>query len=59
VQFYDQIIKAVNNIAKNKKLDVRLTSLFELREISIDSRVDLNKLKEDTMNGKRGMRSPV
>ncbi len=54
VQFYDQIIKAVNNIAKNKKLDVRFTSLFELREISIDSRVDLNKLKEDTLNGKRG-----
>lgn len=59
VQFYDQIIKAVNNIAKNKKSDVRFTSLFEMREISIDSRVDLNKLKEDTLNGKRGMRSPV
>ena len=59
VQFYVQIIKAVNNIVKNKKLDVRFTSLFELREISIDLRVNLNKLKEDTLNGKRGMRSPV
>lgn len=59
VQFYVQIIKAVNNIVKNKKLDVRFTSLFELREISIDSRVDLNKLKEDPLNGKRRMRSLV
>ncbi len=45
VQFYVQIIEAVNNIAKNKKSDVRFTSLFELREISIDLRVDLNKLR--------------
>jgi hypothetical protein len=37
---------------ENKKLHVRFTSLFELREISIDSRVDLNNLKEDTVNGK-------
>ena len=59
VQFYVRVIKAVNNISKNKKLDVRFTSLFELREISIDSRVDLNKLKEDTLNGKRRMRSLV
>lgn len=59
VQFYDQIIKAINNIAENKKLDVRFTSLFELHEISIDSRVDLNKLKEDTLNGNRKMKSLV
>lgn len=59
VQFYDEIIKAVNNIAENKKLDVRFTSLFELREISIDSRVDLDKLREDTLNGKRRMKSLV
>ena len=59
VQFYDQIIKAVNTIAENKKLDVRFTSLFELREISIDSRVDLNKLKEDTLNGNRRLKSLV
>ena len=53
------IIKAVNTIAENKKLDVRFTSLFELREISIDSRVDLNKLKEDTLNGKRRTKNLV
>ena len=50
LQFYDEIIKAVNKIAENKKLDVRFTSLFELREISIDSGISLNKLKEDTLN---------
>jgi hypothetical protein len=59
LQFYDEIIKAVNNIAENKKLDVRFTSLFELREISIDSRISLNKLKEDTLKGKRRMKSLV
>jgi dsDNA-binding SOS-regulon protein len=59
VQFYDEIIKAVNKIAENKKLDVRFTSLFELREISIDSRISLNKLKEDTLKGKRRMKSLV
>jgi hypothetical protein len=59
VQFYDQIIMAVNNIAQNKKLDVRFTSLFELREISIDSRVDLNKLREETLNRNRRTKSLV
>jgi hypothetical protein len=53
VQFYDQIINAVNKIAENKKLDIRFTSLYELREISIDSRISLNKLKEDTLNMNR------
>jgi len=57
VQFYDEIIKAVNKIVENKKLDVRFTSLFELREISIDSRISLNKLKEDALNGKKRMKS--
>ena len=57
--FCDQRIRTVNTIAENKKLGVRVTSLFELREISIDSRVDLNKLKEDTLNGKRRMKSLV
>lgn len=33
VQFYVQIIKAVHTKAENKKLHVRFTSLFELREI--------------------------
>jgi hypothetical protein len=59
VQFYDQIIKTVNNIAENKKLDVRFTSLFELRDISIKSRINLNKLKEDTLNRNRRTKSLV
>jgi polynucleotide 5'-kinase involved in rRNA processing len=59
IQFYDQIIKAVNNIAENKKLDVRFTSLFELRDISIKSRINLNKLKENTLNRNRRMKSLV
>ena len=59
IQFADAIIKAVNTIAENKKLDVRFTSLFELREISIDSRVDLDKLKEETLNGNRRIKSLV
>ena len=57
VQFYDEIIEAVNKIAENKKLDVRFTSLFELRDISIKSRINLNKLKEDALKGKRKMKS--
>ena len=59
VQFYDEIIKVVNKIAENKKLDVRFTSLFELQAISIHSRISLNKLKEDTLNEKRRMKSLV
>ena len=58
-QFWDQIIRAANKIAENKKLNVRFTSLFVLREISIDSRISLNKLKKDTLNGKRSMKSLV
>lgn len=59
IQFADAIIKAVNKIAENKKLDARFTTLFELREISINSRVDLDKLKEETLNGKKRRKSLV
>jgi hypothetical protein len=59
IQYADAIIKAVNKIAENKKLDVRFTTLFELREISINSRIDLDKLKEDASNGKKRMKSLV
>jgi hypothetical protein len=46
VQHYDAVIEHVNKIAKNEKLKTRYTSLFELYRISIDSRQDLDKLKE-------------
>lgn len=59
IQFADAIIKAVNKISENKKLDARFTTLFELREISINSRLDLDKLKEETLNGKKRRKSLV
>jgi hypothetical protein len=46
-RFWDEIIKRVNKIAEDNKLNIRYTSLFELSEISKDSRKSLNKLKED------------
>jgi hypothetical protein len=52
-RFWDEIIKEINRIAKEKKLDIRYTSLFELHKISIDSRESLDKLKEEVLNEKR------
>jgi hypothetical protein len=52
-RFWDEIIKKVNKIAENTKSDVRYTSLFELHEISIDSRKSLNKLIEDVLKLKK------
>jgi hypothetical protein len=46
VQYWDEIIKHVNKIAKDEKLKLRYTSLFELYRISIDTRQDLDKLRE-------------
>jgi hypothetical protein len=46
VQHYDAVIEHVNKIAENEKLKTRYTSLFELYRISVDSRQDLDKLKE-------------
>jgi hypothetical protein len=45
-KFWDEVIKEINRIAENKKLDIRYTSLFELNKISLDSRQDLDKLRE-------------
>lgn len=52
-RFWEEIIKQINKVAENEKLDIRYTSLFELRRISIDSRKSLNKLKEDVLNEKK------
>jgi hypothetical protein len=51
--FWDEIIKGVNKIAENNNLHMRYTSLFELHKISIDSRISLNKLREDVLREKK------
>jgi hypothetical protein len=51
-RFWDEIVKKVNKIAENNKLNGRYTSPFELRKISIDSRKSLNKLKEEVLKKK-------
>ena len=48
-RFWVEIIKKANKLAEVNKRDIRYTSLFELREISIDSRKSLNKLKEEVL----------
>lgn len=42
-RFWNKIIKLVNKIAEDKKMDIRCTSHIELRNISMDSRKSLNK----------------
>jgi hypothetical protein len=46
VQHYNAVIEHVNKIAEKEKLKGRYTSLFELYRISIDTRQDLDKLRE-------------
>jgi hypothetical protein len=48
-RFWDEIIQQVNKIAEDKRMDVRYTSLFELRKISMDSRKDLNKIRDEVL----------
>ena len=48
-RFWDEIIKRLNEIAEHKKMGIRYTSLFELCEISADSRKSLNKLREEVL----------
>jgi len=49
----DEIIKKVNKIAEDNKINIRYTSLFELKKITIDSRKSLNKLKEEVLDEKK------
>jgi hypothetical protein len=49
VQHYDAVIEHVNKIAEKEKLKGRFTSLIELYRISIDTREDLDKLREKTL----------
>jgi hypothetical protein len=53
-KFWDQIIEEINNVAEEKKLNIRYTSLFELQNISINSRKSLNKLREEALKEKKG-----
>ena len=43
---YHEVIERVNQIAEKENLKSRYTSLFELYRISIDTRQDLDKLRE-------------
>jgi hypothetical protein len=52
VRYWDEIIKQINKIAENEKLNARYTSLFELRRISIESGESLNKLREKILKEK-------
>jgi hypothetical protein len=49
VQHYDAVIEQVNKIAEREKLKTRFTNLFELYRISIDTRQDLDKLREKAL----------
>ena len=49
VQHYDAVIEQVNKIAEREKLNTRFTNLFELYRISIDTRQDLDKLREKAL----------
>lgn len=51
-RFWDEITKKANKLAEVNKMDIRYTSLFELRKISTDSRKSLNKLKEEVSKEK-------
>ncbi len=53
VRVWDAVVKQMNRVAEDKKLNVRYTALFELHEISIDSRKSLNKLKEEVLEEKK------
>ena len=46
VQHWNAVMEQVNKIAEREKLKTRFTSLFELYSISIDTRQDLDKLRE-------------
>jgi hypothetical protein len=46
IQHSNELIEHVNKIAEKEKLKTRYTSLFELYRISIDTRQDLDKLRE-------------
>ena len=46
VQHWNAVMEQVNKIAEKEKLKTRFTILFELYRISVDTRQDLDKLRE-------------
>jgi hypothetical protein len=46
VQHWNAVMEQVNKMAEKENLKTRFTSLFELYRISIDTRQDLDKLRE-------------
>jgi hypothetical protein len=52
-RFWDEIIKEINGITEEKKLDIRYVSVSELHKISIDSKKSLNKLREEVLEEKK------
>ena len=55
-RFWDEILKNVNKMAEINNLNLRYTSLFELQKISIESRKDLDEIREDALIEKKGNR---
>ncbi len=49
VQHWNAVMEQVNKIAEKEKLKTRFTSLFELYRISIDTRQNLDKLREKVL----------
>jgi hypothetical protein len=52
LNFVDQIIKAANKIAESHNLRIRYTSLFELQKISMESRKNLDEIREEALKEK-------
>lgn len=48
-RFWEDIIKQINKTAEANKMNMRYTSIFELRKISIDSRKSLDKLAKEVL----------
>ena len=53
VRTWDAVVKEMNRVAEDKKLNVRYTSPFELHKISVDSRKSLDELKEEVLEQKK------
>lgn len=53
VKHSNAVIEHVNKIAEKENLRTRFTSLFELYRISVDTRQDLDKLREKTRSNQQ------
>jgi hypothetical protein len=53
VQLNEKLVQYLNKAAKDEKMKTRYTNLFEMYRISLDTRQDLDKLKEKVWGKKR------